>query len=183
MWGGGTWWRQQSRDPGWQRVSSWGSGLDISPGSAICQLSCLSKVMKLACFLVSHLTLHLGATVRTQRDLKAHSVLVLIEGRTSDSVFMRKGRRKGLERDWRMKVGVVFGTRIKGTLEGVGLGAGGQPTSLLISPVCQRPCDLRLGCVCFQYRYKFIKLLVNVYWWLLVTLRMSLFLCVLFLLP
>ena len=63
-----------------------------------------------------------------------------------------------------MKVGGVFGTRIKGTLEGVGLGAGGQLTSLLISPVCQRACDLRLGCVCFQYRYKFIKLLVSVYW-------------------
>lgn len=42
--------------------------------------------MKLACFLVSHLTLHLGATVRTQRDLKAQSVLVLIEGRTSDCI-------------------------------------------------------------------------------------------------
>ena len=55
--------------------------------------------MKLACFLVSHLTLHLGATVRTQRDLKAQSVLVLREGRTSDtkcsltlSVFVRKGK-------------------------------------------------------------------------------------------
>ena len=29
-----------------------------------------------------------------------------------------------------MKVGVALGTRIKGTLEGVGLGAGGQPTCL-----------------------------------------------------
>lgn len=43
MWGGGTWWRQQSREPGWQRVSSWGSGLDVSPGSATCQLSCLEQ--------------------------------------------------------------------------------------------------------------------------------------------
>ena len=121
--------------------------------------------MKLACFLVSHLTLHLGATVRTQRDLKAQSVLVLREGRTSDTKCIREERDgKGLERAWRMMVGVVFGTRIKGTLQGVGLGAGGQLTSLLISPVCQRPCDLRLGCVCFQYRYKFIKLLVSVYW-------------------
>ena len=81
--------------------------------------------MKLACFLASHLTLHPRATVRTQRDLKAQSMLVLIEGRTSDSVLVSKGRGKGLERAWGMKVGVVFGTRIKPTLEGVGLGAEG----------------------------------------------------------
>lgn len=75
--------------------------------------------MKLACFLVSHLTLHPGGyCVRTQRDLKAQSVLVLIEGRTSDSVFMRKGRAEGIgERLEDEEVGVVFGTRIKGTLE------------------------------------------------------------------
>lgn len=31
------------REPGWQRVSSGGSGLDVSPGSATCQLSCLEQ--------------------------------------------------------------------------------------------------------------------------------------------
>lgn len=44
---------------------------------------------------------------------------------------MWKGSEKGLERGWRMKVGIAFGTRIKSTGEVVGLRARGQLASCL----------------------------------------------------
>lgn len=94
MWEGGTWWRQQPgslADRGFQAGGqAWVSALAQPPASRVV----LSKVMKVACFLVSHLTLHLRATVRTQRDLKAQSMLVLIEGRTSDSKCIGEQRER-----------------------------------------------------------------------------------------
>lgn len=50
-------------------------------------------------------------------------MLILIEGRETDVIFMRKGKEKGLKRDERMKVAVWFGSRITSTWKVVGLGA------------------------------------------------------------
>lgn len=53
-------------------------------------------------------------------------VLILIERRKPDiRSIPEEKEREGLERGWRVKVGVVFSTRI-GIWEGVGLGAGCQ---------------------------------------------------------
>lgn len=77
-----------------------------------------------------------------------------------------------------MKVGVALGTRIKGTLEGVGLGAGGQPTCL--SPwSLQAATGLVAGLCVFPVALQVHK---GISQCLLVTLRMFVSLGVLFLL-